>query len=101
MSPIPIADYHAAQTARISLSWKEGVEATDWQQVAKRDHLDVIQTELLRLEESVHTIHLELQHIRRKEEEMRDINGEPLELLGLWCSVLAGISLPDEVPSIE
>jgi hypothetical protein len=71
------ADTETSQATRISVTWREGVEATDWGQVAKRDNLDVIQTELMRLEESVHTIHLELQHIRRKEEEMRDVNGEP------------------------
>ena len=32
-------------------------------------------TELLRLEEAAHVMHYELQHIRRKEEMMRDING--------------------------
>ena len=89
-SPCPLShhgptDYHTSQSTRISLTWKEGVEATDWEQVAKRDNLDVVQTELLRLEEAVHTIHLELQQIRRKEEEMRDVNGEPAPCAG-WIS---------------
>jgi hypothetical protein len=43
--------------------------------VAKRDNLNIIQTELLKLEDAVHDIHVELQQIRRKEERMRDING--------------------------
>ena len=33
------------------------------------------QTEMRRLESVVHTIHMELQNIRRKEERMRDVNG--------------------------
>lgn len=33
------------------------------------------QTEMMRLEQVVQTIHLELQNIRRKEERMRDVNG--------------------------
>jgi len=70
------SDYHTAQSTRITLKWEEGVDATDWEMVAKRDNLDTVHTELLRLEDSVHDIHLELQHIRRKEEQMRDINGE-------------------------
>ncbi len=45
-------------------------------QVAQKDKLDSIHTELRRLEQVVHDIHLELQYIRRKEEQMRDINGE-------------------------
>jgi hypothetical protein len=68
-------DFHAAQSTRVALDWREGVDATDWEAVAKKDNLDAIQTELLRLEAAVHTIHLELQHVRRKEEEMRDVNG--------------------------
>jgi hypothetical protein len=73
-------DFHAAQSTRVALDWREGVDATDWEAVAKKDNLDAIQTELLRLEAAVHTIHLELQHVRRKEEEMRDVNGA----LGFW-----------------
>ena len=45
-------------------------------QVAQKDKLDSIHTELRRLEQVVHDIHLELQYIRRKEEQMRDVNGE-------------------------
>lgn len=76
-SPLALhpADYHVAQNTRIALEWREGVEATDWESVAKKENLDSVHVELLRLEEAVHTIHLELQHIRRKEEEMRDVNG--------------------------
>ena len=44
-------------------------------QVAKKDNLNAIQTELMKLEQSVHDIHVELQYIRRKEEQMRNING--------------------------
>jgi len=58
------------------LKWREGVEATSFETLAKKDNLDSVHTELLRLEDSVHTIHLELQNIRRKEERMRDINGK-------------------------
>lgn len=64
-----------ASATRISFKWSEGVEAKDWGGVAKKENLDSVHTELLRLEDAVHSIHLELQHIRRKEEQMRDING--------------------------
>jgi p24 family protein delta-1 len=67
-------DYHTAQSTRIRMKWREGADATDWEAVAKRDNLDAIHTEMLRLEDYLHHIHVELQHIRRKEEKMRDIN---------------------------
>lgn len=68
-------DYHVAQNTRVRFLWKDGADATDWESVAKRDNLDGINTELLRLEREVQTIHMELQHIRRKEEQMRNVNG--------------------------
>jgi len=71
----PFADYRTAQDTRINLRWNDGVDATDWQSVAKKENLDSVHTELLRLEHAVHVMHLELQHIRRKEEEMRNVNG--------------------------
>jgi emp24/gp25L/p24 family/GOLD len=70
------AGYQIAQNTRIFLKWREGVEATNFETLAKKDNLDSVHTELLRLEDSVHNIHLELQNIRRKEEQMRDVNGE-------------------------
>ncbi|KFM26437.1 Transmembrane protein Tmp21 [Auxenochlorella protothecoides] len=68
------SDFQTAQNTRIRVEWKSGASAHDWEQVAKKDNLNFLQTELLSLEQSVHDIHIELQRIRRKEEEMRDIN---------------------------
>lgn len=49
------------------------------------------QTEMRRLEQVVQNIHLELQNIRRKEERMRDVNGE----LNRWpAAPLAGPLAP-------
>ena len=76
MSPPFSIGYQVAQTTRIALKWREGVEATNFETLAKKDNLDSVHTELLRLEDSVHNIHLELQNIRRKEEQMRDVNGK-------------------------
>ena len=45
-----------------------------------------MQTEMCKLESVVHTIHLELQNIRRKEERMRDVNGAPRAGLG-WVGL--------------
>lgn len=80
-------DFQTAQRTRVRVEWKTGAAAHDWEQVAKRDNLNNLQTELLTLEQAIHDIHLELQRIRRKEEEMRNINGNwPLHVL-LVCSL--------------
>jgi hypothetical protein len=67
-------NYHTAQNTRVHLEWEEGVDATDWDDVAKRDHTDAVHTELTKLLETAHTMHFELQHVRRKEEELRNVN---------------------------
>lgn len=82
------ADYHSAQLTRIGLTWRSGAEAHNWQEVAKKENLNVVQTELLKLEQTVHDVHLELQYIRRKEEQMRDIN-ELINTRVAWFSITA------------
>ncbi|PRW21135.1 Transmembrane Tmp21 [Chlorella sorokiniana] len=81
-------DYHTAQNTRIRMKFSTGAEAHDWEAVAKKDNLNVIQTEMRRLESVVHTIHLELQNIRRKEERMRDVN-EATNSRVAWFNILA------------
>ncbi|KAL4420637.1 hypothetical protein ABPG75_010293 [Micractinium tetrahymenae] len=83
-------DYHTAQGARISMKWTTGADAHNWEAVAKKDNLNVIQTELRRLEQVVQTIHIELQNIRRKEERMRDIN-EATNTRVAWFNILAAL----------
>ncbi|PSC71761.1 transmembrane emp24 domain-containing p24delta4-like [Micractinium conductrix] len=83
-------DYHTAQGTRIRMQWNTGAAAHDWEAVAKKENLNVIQTELRRLESVVHTMHLELQNIRRKEERMRDIN-EATNNRVAWFNVLAAL----------
>lgn len=83
-------DYHTAQGTRIKMKWTTGAEAHDWQAVAKKDNLNVIQVEMRRLEQVVQTIHLELQNIRRKEERMRDIN-EATNNRVAWFNILAAL----------
>ncbi|KDD77193.1 emp24/gp25L/p24 family GOLD domain-containing protein [Helicosporidium sp. ATCC 50920] len=66
-------DYPTAQIVRINMDWRVGASAHDWERVAKKDNLNFIETEILKLEALVHEIHMELQTIRRREETMRDI----------------------------
>jgi hypothetical protein len=74
-------NYHTAQNTRVHLEWEEGVDATDWDDVAKRDHTDAVHTELTKLLEAAHTMHFELQHVRRKEEELRNVNEQTNSLV--------------------
>ena len=59
----------------MSLEWKTGVSATNWDEVAKKENLDLMATELRKLEDSVKEVHNEMLYLRRREEQMRNLNG--------------------------
>lgn len=72
---IPHTDAQAAPQTRIKLEWKFGLGATDWSEVAKKENLDVMATELRKLEQMVKDIHQEMLFLKKTEEEMRNLNG--------------------------
>lgn len=57
----------------------------DWDAVAKKDHLSLMQTEILRLEALIKEIHDEMVTMRTREEEMRNLNGMSSFPLALLC----------------
>mmetsp|Transcript_20236 Transcript_20236/g.60997 ORF Transcript_20236/g.60997 Transcript_20236/m.60997 type:complete len:219 (-) Transcript_20236:264-920(-) len=79
-------DITTAQNSKIKLDWKTGVAATDWDAVAKKDHLSEMQTELKRLEGTIREIHAEMISMRSREEEMRNIN-EATNARVAWFSI--------------
>ena len=70
-----LADAHLAGNTKIKLDWKTGVAATNWDAIAKKENLDAMATELRKLEDTVKEIHAEMLHLRKREEDMRDLNG--------------------------
>lgn len=70
-----LADLNTALQTVIKLEWKSGLGATDWQEVAKKENLDVMATELRKLEQIVKEIHQEMLFLKKTEEEMRNLNG--------------------------
>lgn len=54
-----------------------GVAATDWDDIAKKEHLDELHTELKKLEVTVREVDQHMVALRKREEEMRDLNGKP------------------------
>ena len=71
---------HSYLNTKIKLDWKTGVAATDWGAIAKKENLDAMATELRKLEETVKEIHDEMLYLRKREEDMRNLNGAPPEL---------------------
>ena len=78
----------AAKKTKISIDWKIGVAATDWEAIAKKDNLDRLGTELKKLESVVKEIHEEMLYMRKREEEMRDLN-EATNGRVAWFSILS------------
>ena len=73
--PGTCADATTAKDTSIKLEWKTGVAATDWEDIAKKENLDLMATELRKLEDTVKEIHSEMMYLRRREEQMRNLNG--------------------------
>jgi len=60
------------QPVTVDLDWKTGVAATDWAAVAKKDKLDGLTLELMKLEGVVEAIRSEMNNFRDKEMKMRN-----------------------------
>ncbi|RHY23372.1 hypothetical protein DYB32_009218 [Aphanomyces invadans] len=63
-----------AAIAQISFEFKHGVEAIDYSDVAKREHLMPVEKELRKLEDTVTEIHREMLYVREREASMRNTN---------------------------
>lgn len=50
--------------------------ATDWDNIAKKEHLDALSVEMRKLEGSIREIYAEMLQLQQREQEMRDLNGE-------------------------
>lgn len=57
---------------RINFEFKTGVAATDWANIAKKDHLDALTVELLKLEDSIREVYADMLTLQKREQEMRD-----------------------------
>lgn len=58
------------------MDWRTGVAATDWDNIAKKEHLDALSVEMRKLEGSIREIYAEMLQLQQREQEMRDLNGE-------------------------
>ncbi|DAZ94292.1 TPA: hypothetical protein N0F65_010889 [Lagenidium giganteum] len=71
--------------ARVMLDFKHGVEAKDYTEVAKREHLMPVEKELRKMEDAVDEIHREMLYMREREAVMRSTN-ESTNSRVLWFS---------------
>lgn len=69
-------DPGTALHTKLSVDWRTGVAATDWDNIAKKEHLDALSVEMRKLEGSIREIYAEMLQLQQREQEMRDLNGE-------------------------
>ncbi|XP_050214752.1 transmembrane emp24 domain-containing protein p24delta5 [Mercurialis annua] len=77
-----------AGTATLSLDWKIGIAAKDWDSVAKKDKIEGVELDLKRLEGVVEAIHNNLIYLREKEAEMREVS-EKTNARVAWFSIMS------------
>ncbi|KAK3123636.1 hypothetical protein QOZ80_8AG0633930 [Eleusine coracana subsp. coracana] len=58
----------------LNLDWKTGIATRDWDAIAKREKLEGIALELVKLETAVRGIHENLLYLKSKEADMRDVS---------------------------
>lgn len=74
------ADLQTALQTKLTVDWRAGVAATDWDTIAKKEHLDQLSVEMRKVEGQIREIYAEMLQLQQREQEMRDLNGELLQL---------------------
>ncbi|CAL0315500.1 unnamed protein product [Lupinus luteus] len=70
------------------LDWKIGISAKDWESVAKKEKIEGVELELMKLEASVRAIHESIFHLKDKEAKMREV-GERTNARVAWYGLMS------------
>ncbi|CAI8597422.1 unnamed protein product [Vicia faba] len=72
----------------ISLDWKTGISAKDWDSVAKKEKIEGVELELRKLDGAVEAIHQNLIYLKNRESEMREVS-EATNGRVAWLSIMS------------
>ncbi|KAJ7965589.1 Transmembrane emp24 domain-containing protein [Quillaja saponaria] len=72
----------------VSLDWKTGIAAKDWESVAKKEKIEGVELELAKLEGAVQAIHDNLIYLKSREAEMREVS-ETTNARVAWFSIMS------------
>ncbi|KAJ9560231.1 hypothetical protein OSB04_005391 [Centaurea solstitialis] len=72
----------------VSLDWRIGIAAKDWESVAKKEKIEGVEFELRKLEGAVEAIHENLIYLKNKEAEMREVS-EKTNGRVAWFSIMS------------
>ncbi|XP_042023823.1 transmembrane emp24 domain-containing protein p24delta9-like [Salvia splendens] len=68
------ADHKPSTAITVDFDWKSGVAAKDWTSVVRKGSVELMETELKKMLDTVQTIHDEMYYLREREEEMQLLN---------------------------
>ncbi|XP_045816601.1 transmembrane emp24 domain-containing protein p24delta4-like [Trifolium pratense] len=75
-------------SASVSLDWKTGISAKDWDSVAKKEKIEGVELEVRKLEGIVDAIHQYLIYLKDKEATMREVS-ERTNARVAWFSIMS------------
>ncbi|KAF3944970.1 hypothetical protein ACB098_12G125400 [Castanea mollissima] len=74
--------------ATLNLDWRSGIAARDWDSVAKQQKVKGVELELIKLEGAVQAIHDNLNYLKDREAEMRQVS-ESTNSKVAWLSIMS------------
>lgn len=82
------SDLPVTKGATVGLDWKTGIFAKDWESVAKKEKLEGVNLELMKLEGIIQAIHENLSYLKDREAEMREVS-EKTNARVAWFSIMS------------
>ncbi|XAR62790.1 hypothetical protein NMG60_11017669 [Bertholletia excelsa] len=67
-------NHHEGAGVTLSLEWRIGIAAKDWETVARKEKIEGVELELRKLEGAVESIHENLIYLKNREAEMREVS---------------------------
>ncbi|KAK1361921.1 Transmembrane emp24 domain-containing protein p24delta3 [Heracleum sosnowskyi] len=70
-----VDESHKATTGvSVSLDWRTGIAAKDWETVARKEKIEGVELELRKLEGAIDAIHQNLIYLKSREADMREVS---------------------------
>ncbi|CAK7347001.1 unnamed protein product [Dovyalis caffra] len=77
-----------AVSITLSLDWKIGIAAKDWESVAKKEKIEGVELEVRRLKDHAEAIHNNLIYLKQREADMREVS-EKTNSRVAWFSIMS------------
>uniref|UniRef100_A0A5B7AUQ3 Putative transmembrane emp24 domain-containing protein p24delta3-like n=1 Tax=Davidia involucrata TaxID=16924 RepID=A0A5B7AUQ3_DAVIN len=68
------SNHQGGTDVTVSLDWRIGIAAKDWESVARKEKIEGVELELRKLEGLVQAIHENLNYLKNREAEMREVS---------------------------